>query len=63
MEEIVMSKGGFDIKALTNGAEIDAFQQLQVYKAQETKSAAGKLVGALVYCSDAETKRRKTGKA
>ena len=60
MEEIVVSKSGFDFKALTNGAEIDEFKQLLVYKAPEEKKidVASKLVGACRY--DPEVKRRRT---
>ena len=61
MEEIVVNKSGFDFKALTNGAEIDEFKQLLVYKAPEAKTVvASKLVGACRY--DPEVKRRRTDK-
>jgi len=56
-----MNKSGFDFKALTNGAEIDEFKQLLVYKAPEAKTVvASKLVGACRY--DPEVKRRRTDK-
>jgi hypothetical protein len=59
MEQVVVSKGGYDFKALQNMSEIQPFTQLQVYKAPEAKPAStSKLHGAAIYTEE-ESKRRK----
>lgn len=64
MQEVIISKSGYDFKALQNASEIQPYTQLQVYKAAETKQVPTKLHGASVYSEeDANSKRRRiTGK-
>jgi hypothetical protein len=59
MEQVVVSKGGYDFKALQNMSEIQPYTQLQVYKAPEAKPVStSKLHGAAIYTEE-ESKRRK----
>jgi hypothetical protein len=59
MEQVVVSKGGYDFKALQNMSEIQPYTHLQEYKAPEAKPAStSKLHGAAIYTEE-ESKRRK----
>lgn len=65
MQEVVISKGGYEFKALQNESEIQPYTQLQVYKPADTKQLP-KLHGASVYSEDdpepSGKRRRITGK-
>ena len=55
MEETIIEKNGFKVKALTNSCEIKPFVQLQVYKAASKKDAITPLEGATLVTDDVKT--------
>lgn len=57
MHEIIMEKGAFSFKALTNSNDIEPFVQLQIYK-EAKKTDKRQLDGATIVTEDA-AKRRK----
>ena len=60
MQEIIIEKGGFSFKALTNSKDIEPFVHLQIYK--EAKKADKRQLDGAIIVSDEAAKRRKSGK-